>query len=82
VKPLKTTQAPEPVGPTSTASDNLLKSDKSNKAEKHEKHDKPDKREKGHEKYEPRQWAYISDNRCEAYNPRGSTQVEGVYVSV
>jgi hypothetical protein len=32
-----------------------LKSDKSNKAEKH------DKREKGHEKNEPRQWAYISD---------------------
>lgn len=44
------------MGPTATASDDSLKSDKSNKAEKH------DKREKGHEKNEPRQWAYISDN--------------------
>jgi len=49
VKHLQTTQAPEPVGSTSTASDNLLKNDK------------PDKREKGHEKDGPRQWAYISD---------------------
>lgn len=35
-----------------------MRSDKTDKAEKQ---DKPDKREKGHEKNEPRQWAYISD---------------------
>jgi hypothetical protein len=55
---LKSGQAPEPVGLTSAASDSSLKSDKSSKAEKH---DKPEKREKGHEKNEPRQWAYVSD---------------------
>lgn len=56
-KHMKAPQASEPAGSTS---DNLLKSDKTNKTEKH---DKPDKREKGygHEKSEPRQWAYISD---------------------
>lgn len=47
-KDLKTTQAPDPVGSSSAASDNSLKNDKMNKAEKHEKN-------------EPRQWAYVSD---------------------
>ena len=57
-KHLKDSQATESVGFTPTSSDTSLRSDKTDKAEKQ---DKPDKREKGHEKNEPRQWAYISD---------------------
>ncbi|KAF9788165.1 cysteine proteinase [Thelephora terrestris] len=57
-KHLKDSQGTESVGFTPTTSDTSLRSDKSDKVENH---DKSDKREKGHEKNEPRQWAYISD---------------------